>query len=256
MSESVLDLFRLDGRVAIVTGASSGLGAGFSRALAQAGADVVIAARRADRLTTLAADIEATGRRALAVPTDVTRPEDCTALVETAMATWGRVDILVNNAGVGTAVPAVKETPEEFRAVIEVNLLGAYWMAQACARVMLPGSSIVNLSSVLGLVKSWAPQAAYAASKAGVIGLTRDLAAQWSGRRGIRVNALAPGYFASEMTDQIPAEMVQAYLTAHSPLGRIGEQRELDAALIFLASPASSYITGVTLPVDGGVSMP
>jgi NAD(P)-dependent dehydrogenase (short-subunit alcohol dehydrogenase family) len=121
---------------------------------------------------------------------------------------------------------------------------------------MTPGASIVNIASVLGLVKSWAPQAAYAASKAGLIGLTRDLANQWSGRKGIRVNALAPGYFASEMTDQIPAEMVEAYLVAHSPLGRIGTQAELDAALVFLASPASSYITGVTLPVDGGISMP
>jgi NAD(P)-dependent dehydrogenase (short-subunit alcohol dehydrogenase family) len=252
---SVLDLFRLDGKVAVVTGASSGLGAGFARALADAGADVVLAARRTDRLEQLAAEIGATGRRALAVRTDVARPEDCTALVEQAVAHLGRVDILVNNAGLGTAVPALRETPEEFRSVIEVNLLGAYWMAQAAARVMPPGSSIVNLSSVLGLVKSWAPQAAYAASKAGLIGLTRDLANQWSGRKGIRVNALAPGYFASEMTDQIPAEMVQQILTTQTPLGRIGQQAELDAALIFLASPASSYITGVTLPVDGGLTM-
>ena len=109
--------------------------------------------------------------------------------------------------------------------MVEVNLLGAYWMAQACARVMEPGSSIVNIASVLGLVKSWAPQAAYSATKAGLIGLTRDLANQWSGRKGIRVNALAPGYFASEMTDQIPPDMVSTFLTAHSPLARIGRRR-------------------------------
>jgi NAD(P)-dependent dehydrogenase (short-subunit alcohol dehydrogenase family) len=252
----VLDRFRLDGRVAVVTGASSGLGVGFARALAEAGADVVLAARRVDRAESIATEIEATGRRAVAVRTDVTSPEQCTALVQAALDAFGRVDVLVNNAGLGTAVPALRETPEQFREVLDVNLLGAYWMAQACARVMQPGASIVNIASVLGLVKSWAPQAAYAASKAGLIGLTRDLANQWSGRKGIRVNALAPGYFASEMTDQIPSEMVQAYLTAHAPLGRIGDQAELDAALVFLASPASSYITGVTLPVDGGISMP
>jgi NAD(P)-dependent dehydrogenase (short-subunit alcohol dehydrogenase family) len=253
---SVLDSFRLDGRVAVVTGASSGLGAGFAVALAEAGADVVIAARRADRLAEVAALVEPTGRRALAVPTDVTRPEDCAALAAAAVDEFGRLDILVNNAGLGTAVPALRETPEEFRSVVEVNLLGAYWMAQACARVMEPGSSIVNIASVLGLVKSWAPQAAYAASKAGLIGLTRDLANQWSGRKGIRVNALAPGYFSSEMTDQMAPDMVQSFLTAHAPLARMGQQAELDAALIFLACPASSYITGVTLPVDGGLTMP
>jgi NAD(P)-dependent dehydrogenase (short-subunit alcohol dehydrogenase family) len=252
---SILDSFSLDGRVAIVTGASSGLGAGFARALADAGADVVLAARRTDRLTAVAAEIEATGRRVLSVQTDVTSPDDCTALAEAAVSDLGRLDILVNNAGVGTAVPALHETPDEFRGVVEVNLLGAYWMAQACARVMEPGSSIINIASVLGMVKSWAPQAAYAASKAGLIGLTRDLANQWSGRKGIRVNALAPGYFSSEMTDQIPVEVVQGYLMSHTPLGRMGEQSELDAAVIFLASPAASYITGVTLPVDGGLTM-
>ena len=256
MTEHVLDRFRLDGLVAVVTGASSGLGAGFAVALADAGADVVLAARRIDRVQAIADRIVATGRRAIAVQTDVTSPDECAALAQAAIDRLGRLDVLVNNAGVGTAVPALRETPEEFRGVVEVNLLGAYWMAQACARVMTPGASIVNVASVLGLVKSWAPQAAYAASKAGLIGLTRDLANQWSGRKGIRVNALAPGYFASEMTDQIPAEMVEGYLAAHSPLGRIGTQGELDAALVFLASPASSYITGVTLPVDGGISMP
>ena len=164
---TILDMFRLDGRVAIVTGASSGLGAVFARALAEAGADVVLGARRADRLAETQKAVEDAGRRAIAVPTDVARPEDCQALVDAAMAEFGRVDILVNNAGIGTAQPATRETPEQFRQVIDVNLNGCYWMAQACGRVMQPGSSIVNISSVLGLTTAGLPQAAYAASKAG-----------------------------------------------------------------------------------------
>ncbi|MEB3366616.1 SDR family NAD(P)-dependent oxidoreductase [Saccharopolyspora mangrovi] len=251
---SVLDTFRLDGKVAIVTGASSGLGAGFARALADAGADVVLGARRGDRMSEVAADVEAKGRRVLVVQTDVSQPEDCTALADAAMTEFGQVDVLVNNAGLGTAVPALREQPDEFRRVVDVNLMGSYWMAQACARVMRPGSSIINIASVLALIKSFAPQAAYAASKTGLIGLSRDLAQQWTGRRGIRVNAVAPGYFASEMSAEVPAEDLELFLQHTSPLGRMGQQHELDSAIIFLASPASSYITGITLPVDGGMS--
>ncbi|MGF7234348.1 MAG: SDR family NAD(P)-dependent oxidoreductase [Frankia sp.] len=251
---NVLDLFRLDGKVAVVTGASSGLGAGFACALAQAGADVVLAARRADRLQDVAKDVRETGRRALTVATDISDPDQCTALTQAAITEFGHVDVLVNNAGVGTAVPATRERPEDFRRIIDVNLNGAYWMAQACARVMRPGSSIVNIASVLGLIKSYAPQAAYAASKAGLIGLTRDLAQQWSGRKGIRVNALAPGYFATEMTAEIPRDQLMTFIGNTCPLGRLGKQYELDAAVVFLAGPGASYITGATLAVDGGMS--
>lgn len=251
---NVLDLFRLDGKVAVVTGASSGLGVGFARALAEAGADVVLAARRAEKLRDVAKAVEETGRRALAVATDVSDPEQCEAMAETAIAEFGRIDILINNAGLGIAVPALRERPEQFRQVLDVNLSGAYWAAQSCARRMEPGSSIVNIASVLGLVKSFAPQAAYSASKAGLIGLTRDLSQQWSGRRGIRVNAIAPGYFVSEMTDEAPQEQMMAFIGNTSTLGRLGEQRELDAAVVFLAGPGSSYITGATLAVDGGMS--
>ncbi|ULR48531.1 SDR family NAD(P)-dependent oxidoreductase [Streptomyces deccanensis] len=251
---NVLDLFRLDGKVAVVTGASSGLGAGFARALAEAGADVVLAARRADRLTEVARQVQDTGHRALTVATDVGDPEQCEAMARAAVDEFGRVDILINNAGLGTAIPALKERPEDFRRVVDINLNGAYWAAQACARVMRPGSSIVNVASVLGLIKSYAPQAAYAASKAGLIGLTRDLAQQWTGRRGIRVNAVAPGYFASEMTSQVPEEQLMTFIRQTSPMGRLGQQHELDAAVVFLASPASSYVTGATLAVDGGMS--
>ncbi|MEV0066238.1 MULTISPECIES: SDR family NAD(P)-dependent oxidoreductase [unclassified Amycolatopsis] len=250
----VLDLFRLNGKVAVVTGASSGLGAGFARALAEAGADVVLAARRTDRLAEVAGSVRDLGRRAAVVAADVADPAACDALVQAALAEFGRIDVLVNNAGVGTAVPALRETPEEFRRVVEVNLNGVYWAAQACGRVMAAGSSIVNISSVLALIKSYAPQAAYSASKAGVLGLTRDLAQQWSGRRGIRVNAIAPGYFASEMTEDIPEDVLLPFVKQHSPLGRLGKQHELDAAVVFLASDASSYITGTTLAVDGGMS--
>ena len=251
---SVLDRFRLDDKVAIVTGASSGLGVAFAQALAEAGADLALGARRADRLAETSALVEKTGRRAIAVATDISRPEDCQRLVEAALAEFGRVDILVNNAGVGTAVPATRETPEQFRAVIDVNLNGCYWMAQAAGRVMQPGSSIINISSVLGITTAGLPQAAYAASKAGLIGLTRDLAAQWTGRKGIRVNALAPGFFASEMTDAYSEEYVAATLP-RVLAGRFGEPEELAAAVIFLASSAGGYVTGQVLTVDGGVTI-
>ncbi|MDQ3152738.1 MAG: 3-oxoacyl-ACP reductase FabG [Actinomycetota bacterium] len=249
--QTVNDLFRLDGKVALVTGASSGLGVAFARALAEAGADVALAARREDRLAETRRVVEAIGRRAITVRTDVVSPEDCQALVDATMAAFGRVDVLVNNAGVGTAVPATKETPEEFRRVIDVNLNGCYWMAQACGRVMRPGSAIINITSVLGLTTAGLPQAAYSASKAGLIGLTRDLAQQWTGRKGIRVNALAPGLFASEMTDTFAEGYLESQL-GRVLAGRIGDPEELSAALVFLASDAAGYITGTTLPVEGG----
>ena len=250
----ILDRFRLDGRVAIVTGASSGLGVAFATALAEAGADVVLAARRADRLEATRAAVEGTGRRGLAVRTDVSLPGDCHRLVEAAIEAFGHVDVLVNNAGVGTAVPATRETPDEFRQVIDVNLNGCYWMAQECARVMRPGACIVNIASVLGLTTAGLPQAAYSASKAGLIGLTRDLAQQWTGRKGIRVNALAPGFFQSEMTDQYAEDYVAGQLS-RVLAGRWGEGPELAAALVFLVSDAGSYVTGQTLVVDGGLTV-
>ena len=245
-------MFNLEGRAAIVTGASSGLGVAFAVALAEAGADVALGARRAERLEETAAAVTKAGRRAIAVQTDVSRPEDCQRLVQAAMDEFGRVDVLVNNAGIGTAYPATRETPEQFREVIDVNLNGCYWMAQACGRVMKPGSSIVNISSILGLTTAGLPQAAYASSKAGLIGLTRDLAQQWTGRKGIRVTALAPGFFESEMTDQYPEGYLDSQMS-RVLVGRAGDPRELAAALIFLVSDAGAYITGAVLPVDGGL---
>ena len=186
------------------------------------------------------------------MPTDVADPEACQRLVDATMAEFGRVDILVNNAGVGTSYPATRETPEQFRQVIDINLNGCYWMAQACGRVMLPGSSIVNVSSVLGMTTAGLPQAAYSASKAGLIGLTRDLAQQWTGRKGIRVNALAPGFFETEMTDEYPDGYLESQL-GRILVGRVGDARELAASLVFLASDAGGYITGTVLPVEGGM---
>ena len=248
------DMFRLDDKVAIVTGASSGLGVAFAQGLAEAGADVVLGARRADRLEETAALVRAAGRRVLTVQTDVADPDQCQALVDAAMAEFGHVDVLVNNAGTGTAVPATRETPEQFRAVIDVNLNGCYWMAQACGRVMQPGSSIINVSSVLGLTTAALPQAAYAASKAGLLGLTRDLAQQWTGRKGIRVNAIAPGFFESEMTDSYPPGYLDGQMS-RIPTGRKGDPQELAATVVFLASAASGYVTGQTLAVDGGLTI-
>jgi NAD(P)-dependent dehydrogenase (short-subunit alcohol dehydrogenase family) len=183
----------------------------------------------------------------------VTSPDDCQARVETTIEAFGRVDVLVNNAGVGTAVPATRETPEQFRSVVDTNLNGCYWMAQACGRVMQPGSSIINISSVLGLTTVRLRQAAYASAKAGLIGLTRDLAQQWTGRKGIRVNALAPGFFEAGMLHQLEGEYVEQVIIPRTLMGRLGRTEELSSALIFLASDAGSYVTGITLPVEGGL---
>jgi NAD(P)-dependent dehydrogenase (short-subunit alcohol dehydrogenase family) len=251
---SVLEKFRLDGKVAVVTGASSGLGVAFARGLAEAGADVALGARRVEKLAQTREMVESLGRRAIAVATDVAEPEDCTRLITETVAQLGRVDILVNNAGVGTAVPGTRETPEQFRGVVDINLNGCYWMAQAFARAASDGGSIVNISSVLGFTTAGLPQAAYSATKAGLVGLTRDLALQWTARKGIRVNGIAPGFFTSEMTDQYPPgylDLAQARVVA----GRVGDPEELAATLVWLVSPAGGYVTGQTVIVDGGFTI-
>lgn len=238
--------------MAVVTGASAGLGRAFADGLAAAGADITICARRLDRLAETARDVEGNGRRCLSVQADVTDVEQCGRVVCDAVETFGHVDVLINNAGIATSFPASREDPDEFRRVIDVNLMGSYWMAQACGRVMRPGSSIINIGSILGSTTAGLPQAAYSSSKAAIIGLTRDLAQQWTGRKGIRVNALAPGFFPSEMLDQYESDYLQKQLT-RVPVGRVGNLNELVAAAVFLAGDAASYITGVLLPVDGGL---
>ena len=250
----ILDEFRLTDRVAIITGASSGLGIAFAQALSEAGATVVLAARRTDRLAAAAGSIQDNGGQAVSMAVDVADPKSCTALATAVVADFGRIDILVNNAGVGTAYPASRETPEQFRSVIDVNLNGSYWMAQACGQHMQPGSSIVNISSILALTTAGLPQAAYSASKSGLIGLTRDLANQWTGRKGIRVNAIAPGYFPTEMTDQYRPGYLDS-MRSRMLISRMGRLEECAATLVWLVSPAGGYVTGQTIVVDGGVSI-
>ena len=246
-------LFSLDGRVAIVTGASSGLGHRFARVLHGAGATVIAAARRRDRLDELAGSL---GPRLVPAVCDVTDDDALVALVERALGVRGRIDVVVNNAGVGGAVPAEDETVEHWRATMAVNVDATFRLSQLAGRHMLAAGSgsIVNIASVMGLVGS-APvkQAAYCASKGAVVNLTRELGAQW-GRKGVRVNAIAPGWFLSEMTadDMFDDEASMAFIRRNTPMARAGEEHELDGALLFLASDASSYVTGQIVAVDGG----
>jgi NAD(P)-dependent dehydrogenase (short-subunit alcohol dehydrogenase family) len=248
---TVLDRFRLDDRVAVVTGAGSGIGAAIAQALAQAGADVVLGDRRPDGLEATELLVKAAGRRAHSVVADIGEPADCRRLVDEAVAQFGQLDILVNNAGVGRAVPALRETPQDFESDLRINVRGGFLVAQAAAAVMPPGSSIVNIGSIAAFWSSGAPQASYMASKAAVVGLTKDLAQQWGSRQGIRVNAVAPGIVNTNMTGPVLGELM-ARQGPSIPLGRVGEPDEIAAAVVFLAGPASSYITGTVLVVDGG----
>jgi len=245
--------FRLDGRVAIVTGASSGLGARFARVLDAAGARVVLAARRADRIEALALEL----RDAHAVACDLAEDGAPEALVSAALAHFGHVDILVNNAGMSDPTPALDESTAHFAATLRVNLVAPFELARECARSMIAlerSGVIINVSSLWGIVGvGRIPEAGYAASKAGLINLTRELAAQWA-RKGVRVNSLAPGWFRTEMTEEsmFLDERGDRWLRQHTPMGRGGHEDELDGALLFLAGDASSFMTGQVVCVDGG----
>jgi NAD(P)-dependent dehydrogenase (short-subunit alcohol dehydrogenase family) len=244
-------LFSVDGQVAIVTGASSGLGARFAHVLHAGGARVIAFARRAERLEQLAEALPGL----VTVAGDVAAPRDRERLVDLAHTSFGRVDVLVNNAGIGSPEPAETERVERFAEVMDVNVTAVFALAQMVGRHMIErrSGSIINLASILGLVAS-APikQASYAASKGAVVNLTRELAVQWA-RKGVRVNAIAPGWFPSEMTTEMFTDSsAAAFLERNDPMARAGRPEELDGALLFLASAASSYVTGHVLTVDGG----
>ena len=250
---SVMDRFRLDGRVAVVTGASSGLGAEIAVTLACAGADLVITARAAERLVRTTERIEALGRAAWPVVADVAVAGSARQVAHEAARRFGRIDVLVNNAGISAAAPASRERPEDLQRIVATNLYGSYWMAQACIAHMPAGSAIVNVGSVLGSTTAGLPQAAYSASKAALLGLSRDLAAQWSLRRGVRVNTVVPGIFGTDMTSHYPPGYVEDLLARRVVLGRVGSPDELAAEVLFLASPASSYVVGAEVAIDGGL---
>jgi NAD(P)-dependent dehydrogenase (short-subunit alcohol dehydrogenase family) len=246
----------LSGRVALVTGASSGLGRHFAKLLAQHGADVAIAARRTDALATLASELAATGAKAYPIALDVRDPSSVTRAVSDAVAQAGRIDILVNNAGVAATKPALQTEDDEWRSVIDTNLDGAFRVARAVAKAMADaktGGVIVNIASILALrVTKQVP--AYIAAKAGLLRLSEALALEWA-MHGIRVNAIAPGYVETELNRDFLRSPAGEALGKRVAQRRFGKPEDLDGALLLLASDAGRYMTGATITVDGGLGL-
>ena len=246
-------LFDLGGRVAIMTGAGRGLGRTMALALAAAGADLALASRTAPELETLVEEVNALGRRAIAVPTDVTSPEACEELVAAAIERLGRLDIMVNNAGTNVRKSMLEITPEEYDFVIETNLKGYFNGARAAGRHFVDQGSgkVINISSILGSV-ALPNQAAYASSKGAIDQLTKVLAIEWASA-GVQVNGLAPTYFETDLTRPLYQDPERrAFIEERTPMGRWGQPHELAGAVIFLASDASDFVTGQTILVDGG----
>jgi 3-oxoacyl-[acyl-carrier protein] reductase len=247
------EMFSLKGRVALVTGASSGLGQQFARALADNGAAVALVARRADRLADLQKSIEAAGGRAVAIEADVTDRDAMTRAYDAAEKAFGTVTILVNNAGIAHGGRALDMTPDEWRKILGTDLDAVFYWAQEAARRMLAvkaQGSIINIASVLGLGVAKG-SAAYATAKAGVIQITKALAVELA-FKGVRVNAIAPGWFVTEMNDDYLMSEAGAAIKREIPMGRFGKDGDLDGALLLLASDAGTYITGATVVADGG----
>ena len=247
------DMFSLQGRVALVTGASSGLGVQFVKALADNGAHVALVARRADRLKTLKEEIEGKGGKAIAIEADVTDRAAMTRAFDAAEKAFGTVTILVNNAGIAHGGRAVEMPDEEWRKVLSINLDAVFFWAQEAARRMLAAKkqgAIVNIASVLGLAVAKGA-VAYATAKAGVVQITKALAVELA-FKGIRVNAIAPGWFVTEMNDDYLLGEHGAAIKREIPMGRFGNPGDLDGVLLLLASDAGSYITGTTIVADGG----
>ena len=248
----LLNVFRLDGKIAIVTGASSGIGAQTVKLFSSLGAKVIAAARREDRLHDLANQYP----NVMAVKCDVGVEADCKSVVETVINEYGKIDILINNAGISDPIPALEEDLDLFKRVIQIDLISCFHLAQLCAQHMETqesGGAIVNVASIHGFVGS-SPnnQPGYTAAKGGLINLTRELALEWA-RHGIRVNAIAPGYISTELTDEmIAGESGRKWIERNTPMRRPGEVNELDGAMLLLASDAGSYITGETIAIDGG----
>jgi gluconate 5-dehydrogenase len=253
-----LDLFRLDGRTAIVTGGGRGLGRYMAGALADAGANVVLCSRKLEPLKEVAGEIEARGGQALALECDVTEPESVEKTVQEAEGAFGSVDVLVNNSGATWGAPAVEMPLERFDEVLRVNVRGTFLMSQAVGRRMIERSStgtIINISSIAGLVggnPDYMQTVGYNTSKGAIISMTRDLATAWA-PHGITVNAIAPGWFPTRMSGGL-IEKFQEQMLSDIPLGRFGNPEDLKGVVVFLASPAAAYITGQTIIVDGGAT--
>jgi NAD(P)-dependent dehydrogenase (short-subunit alcohol dehydrogenase family) len=257
VKKNIRELFDLTGKTAIVTGGSRGLGKEMAEGLAEAGANLMLCARRAEWLDETLEEFRGRGFRAEGKLCDVSKPDEIQSVVDETVKTYGGIDVLINNAGISWGAMPEDMALEKWQMVLDVNLTGCFLFAQAVGREMLKrkSGSIINITSVSGLTSSANGPfyAGYVASKAGLIGLTRELAASW-GRRGVRVNAIAPGFFHSRLADAV-IDIYERSIQENNPIPRIGEEGELKGAAVFLASDASSYITGQTIVVDGGMTI-